>query len=380
MKRKKKRACFLRILKCVLGVIVIQTISACAQTASRESIESGILAENTSSNETEALTPGSSIPGNNPTWNERIQQNLSAAKQNVSFDWTKVIDFPSAGSIADCNRTSTDRAPYVAGWMKTGGRGRYTEFAIDFKADYVPHYTYCSLANFYLDYSSLNSQYARVHTNGICGYAGFQYLGPGKSETPVGILSFWEIKCEDKNGNVTKIIPTRVYPEPDDNMTFSGEGDGVHCITDYEWKPGKWYRMLLQCGTSETTGNTTIEQWVLDIESNKWTFLCKYDIGVKNVAFIDDNAVFLENFSPKTAGDVRTMEVKNVRIRPEKSQQWVSVRTGYFAQCFDYPGSYQYGTNKDVFWMITTGVRNKAGKLDTGRDLTVSGGENSSPY
>ena len=308
-----------------------------------------------------------------------MKQNVSSLNQNAGINWTELIDFPSAGEIENYNRMSKDRAPYVAGWMKTGGMGRYTQFAIDFKADYVPNCTYFSLANFDLDYSSLNRQYVRVHTDGhICGYAGLQSRRPG--ESPAGILSFWEIKCEDKNGKVTKINPTRVYPEPDDQMTFDGEGEGVHCLREYKWSPGKWYRMLLQCGISETTGNTTIEQWVLDIESNMWTFLCKYDLGVKNVAFINDNAVFLENYNPKASGDVRTMEVKNVRILPEGSQQWVSVRSGYFIQNYNYPGSYRYGTNKDVFWIITTGVSNKAGKPDTGSTLTVSGGEDGFPY
>lgn len=173
-----------------------------------------------------------------------MKKNVSSSNQNAGINWTELIDFPSAGEIADYNRMSKDCAPYVVGWMKTGGMGRYTQFAIDFKADYVPYYTYCSLANFDLDYLSLNRQYVRVHTDGhICGYAGFQFRGPGKS--PAGVLSFWEIKCEDKNGKVTKINPTRVYPEPDENMTFDGEGEGVHCLKDYKWSPGKWYRMLL---------------------------------------------------------------------------------------------------------------------------------------
>ena len=289
-----------------------------------------------------------------------MKENVSSTNQNAGINWKELIEFPSAGETADYNRTSKNRAPYIVGWMKTGGMGRYTEFAIDFKADYVPNYTYCSLANFDLDYSSLNSQYVRVHTDGhVCGYAGFHFRGPG--ESPAGILSFWEVKCEDKNGRVTNINPTRVYPEPDGDMIFDGEGEGVHCLKDYKWSPGKWYRMLLQCGISETTGNTTVEQWVLDIESNMWTFLCKYDLGVKHVAFINDNAVFLENYNPKASGDVRTMEVKNVRILPEGSPKWVSVRSGYFLQNYNYPGSYRYGTNKDVFWMITTGVSNKAG-------------------
>ena len=80
------------------------------------------------------------------------------------------------------------------------------------------------------------------------------------------------------------------------------------------------------------------------------------------------------------SGDVRTMEVKNVRILPEGSQQWISVRSGYFTQNYNYPGSYRYGTNKDVFWIITTGVSNKAGKPDAGSTLTVSGGEDGFPY
>lgn len=302
----------------------------------------------------------------------------TAQEMKSTIDWQREITFPTAEEIAEYDQTSTNRSPYIAAWLKTDGRGRYTQYAIDFKADSLPDYTYCCLANFYLDYPELKEQYAKVYTEAISGYAGFQHRGP--DQTAVGILSFWDLYCEDADGNKTQITPTRVYPEPDDDMTFGNEGEGVHCLKDYDWKQGKWYRMLLQCGVSETTGNTTIEQWVMDLESGQWTYLCKYDIGTKNVAFIGGNAIFLENFGPATSGDVRTMEVKNARILPEGSDQWVSVRSGYFSENFDYPGSYKYGTCDDTFWMITTGLSGKAGDPDSGRTLTVSGGEDSRPY
>ena len=292
--------------------------------------------------------------------------------------WKERLDLPTAEEVAACNRTSTQRSPYITGWLNTGDTVRFSQYAADFKADYLPASTYCSLANFNMDYPSLKSQYAKIYSEGdISVYAGFQRRDPG--QTNVGILAFWDIYCEDENGNVTKITPERVYPESDEDTNFGGEGEGVHTLADYDWKQGKWYRMLIQCGTSDTTGNTTVEQWVQDLESGEWSYLSKYDLGVKDAAFTGNVAVFLENFNPESAGEIRSMELRNARICPEGSDKWISLREGYFLDNYDYPGSYNYGTDQDIFWMITTGVSGRAGAASEPKTLTVTGGEDSAP-
>ncbi len=325
------------------------------------------------------------VPEATKTGNTPEQKNMSAPavleigeEPEASSDvWAERLDFPTEDEVDICNRTSTRRSPYIAGWLKNGDVARFSRYAADFKADYLPDSTYCCLANFSMDYSSLKGQYAKIHNEGdVSMYAGFQRRDPG--QTNVGIMSFWDIYCEDENGIVTKITPVRIYPESDQDTNFEGEGEGVHTLADYDWKQGKWYRMLVQCGISDTTGNTTVEQWVQDLESGSWTYLSKYDLGIKDIAFTGDVAVFLENFNPETSGEIRTMEIKNARICPEGSDKWVLLRKGYFLENFDYPGSYDYGTDDDIFWIITTGVRGRDGAASEAKNLTVTDGDDSS--
>ena len=61
-----------------------------------------------------------------------MKENVPSPNQNAGINWKELIEFPSAGETADYNRTSKNRAPYIVGWMKTGGMGRYTEFAIGY--------------------------------------------------------------------------------------------------------------------------------------------------------------------------------------------------------------------------------------------------------
>ena len=82
--------------------------------------------------------------------------------------------------------------------------------------------------------------------------------------------------------------------EPIDS--FGGEGTGARALVDYEWESDHWYTMHIRCMTSETTGNTVVEQWVCDLETGEWTLLTAYDIGFKNSSFKGSIAIFLENY------------------------------------------------------------------------------------
>ena len=291
--------------------------------------------------------------------------------------WKNRMTMPSAAETSRYNSSNPSLGPYIVGWMKTGSLERFTEYAIDFKADFASAFTYCCLANFYLDYSSLKSQYVDVYTEGPAGYAGFQRRGT--SDAPNSILSFWDVYCANANGAVVKTVRAKlIYPASDGNDSFGSEGTGAHHLTDYAWKTGRWYRMLLQCGRT-SAGNTTIEQWVLDLSTGIWTKLCVYDLGVPGVAFSGDIAVFLEDYVASTSGNVRTMEIKNVRAKREDSTSWTSVRSGLFLENTGHPGSYNFGTSGDTFWIVTTGVSGKAGSRSQ-TTLTVTGGESSQPY
>ena len=299
---------------------------------------------------------------------------------NKSIDygvWKSRMTMPSASEIQQYNSSNPSLPPYIGGWLNTEPLGRFTEYAIDFKADHVPSYTYCCLANFYLDYSSLESKYARVYTDSIGGYAGFQRQNVSNDRN--SIMSFWDVFCENSSGRIVKTIRAKlIYPEPNGNESFGGEGTGAHHLTKYSWKTGRWYRMLLQCGVT-SAGNTTMEQWVKDLSTGEWTKLCVYDLGVPGVAFRGNIAVFLEGYNEAVAGNVRAMEIRNVRAKRENSTSWTSIRSGLFEQSYDHSGSYNFGTSGDTFWIVTTGVSGKSNNRSQST-LNVTGGESSRPY
>lgn len=284
---------------------------------------------------------------------------LVAAKPPVPSrterDWQSMMKLPSAGEIISCNRTAALRSPYLAAWLATDGRP-FTGYSVDFRAEYQPDATYCCLANFDLDYSALTKTYASVSTeySGVAGYAGLQRLPDGKLKA---ILSFWDVYCKDRSGNRKTIRARLVVPAWTNNDSFGGEGTGAHCLTDYYWRPGAWYRMLLICGKSETTGNTTIEQWIQDLASTSRTKLCVYDLGVPDVRFRGRTAVFLENFDPRAAGEIRTMECRNFLVY---RNGWQSVKKGTVeSSAGSYKGSYAFAAAGDTLCMITTGVEGK---------------------
>jgi hypothetical protein len=163
-----------------------------------------------------------------------------------------------------------------------------------------------------------------------------------------------------------------VYPENETEAAFGGEGTGAQYLPDYEWQAGKWYRMILHCDRSETTGNTTVAMWAVELESGRETLLCVYDLGAPDVCFRGDVAVFLECFDPKTAGDVRSMEVRNIAVNGTDGRGYALTK-GFFSENYEYPGSYRFGADGDTFWLITTGVPEKSGGWQEGEWLEAAG-------
>ena len=294
-------------------------------------------------------------------------------------DWAAYMTLPDSAEVNAFNVASTNRSPYLTATADTSGCRRFTQYAVDFRAEYLPTGTYCCLANFDLDYSSLLTAYTEYNTayNGVAGYAGFQRNLDGRMNS---IMSFWDVYCRDASGNETLIRAKRLSPVEDGNSNFSGEGTGVHCLVDYPWQAGRWYRMMLQCSTSETTGNTVVEQWVCDLESGIWSSLCKYDLGVPNVCFQGNVAAFLECFQYETAGNVRSMELRNIRIADAGSGEWTDVRRIYCSTAYDYPGSYAYGADEHTVYMISTGLDGMAGKPQEDMAVMVSNLESGAPY
>ncbi len=307
---------------------------------------------------------------------------LYTGRFSIGRDWSEVFKLPTQAQIAA--RPADRRSPYVVTWLSTGKDVRYDAYSVDFKSDHIPYGTYSSLFNGYMDYSSLKGQCSSVDNDGhISLYGGLQQGDKGKPSN--FILSFWDIYCTDAAGNTTIIRPKRIYPaEATGDDSFTNEGDGAHTILPYNWQAGRWYRMLLQCGTSKTTGNTTVEQWFQDLTTGEWTHTCTYDIGVKNSGFIGNMAIFSENFLKQYAGEVRSLEFTNVRIHTSggwrdvvNTSVGIDVQTGAGSLVGAY-GSWEAGADGNTFYMISTGVSGWGRTEKTGK-LTIQNRESGDP-
>lgn len=272
-------------------------------------------------------------------------------------DWGASLAFPSQEEIQQANAAARAQAPYIAGCLGLQEGLRYTSYSVDFKADAAPAGTYCCLAQWACDLGRLQGRYpdARCDYAGVGGYAGLQHRSQGDW---VSILSLWNVYYTDESGATQTLQARLVYPEPDDNPQFGGEGQGVHRIVQYPWREGRWYRMLLQCGTSEA-GTTLVDQQVCDLASGQWTRLCCYDTGIEGAALVAPGYFFLENYDPATCGEVRSMEVANVTVTPADGSGAYTVDSAYLSPNGGepaYSGSYAYGAQGNRFWAITSGV------------------------
>ena len=278
---------------------------------------------------------------------------------DLSQFWQDVFPLPSSSAIQAYANPNNSRSPYLYGWLQMGNTTRFTEYAIDFKADYLPQGTYCCVGQWTMDLTNLKQTHTNIHAEGTPGlaYAGFQNTTSSKGMT--SIMSFWDIFATDAYGRDVTIRAQLVYPEPDGDDSFTGEGTGAHHSRTYQWEASHWYRMLLQCSTDGATGHTLVTQWVCDLETGAWTKLCCYDTGLTDSCFVGDVALFLENYIPSLAGQVRSMEVRNARIHNAATGQWQDVESIYMGSnggSPQYEGSYAFGARSDRFWMITSGV------------------------
>ncbi len=276
-----------------------------------------------------------------------------------SRDWNRILNFPSAQEIRDFNIMSDERSSYLTGWLAIEPEMKFTEYSLDFKADYLPYGTYFCCANAWMDLSSLRQKYEEVNppANGPTFYGGLQMW---ESEKGSGsILSFWDIPCRDAEGETTVIHAKLVYPEDEKENPFNHEGNGVNHLRTYPWEEGCWYRMLFQCSRNEENGHTLLEQWICNLETEEWTKLSCYDTGLTDSCFMGGIALFLENYLEQYAGDIRTAEFKNIRIHPKGEEAWLPVRT-VIMLTDGQSGSYCYGADEECFWMITTGAESRS--------------------
>ena len=275
--------------------------------------------------------------------------------------WGALTSLPGRSEIEAVNSTSALRSPYMAVWLQIPAETRYKEYVIEFKSDHFPPGSYFSLGNWYMDFPALEQQYASVGSDsgGINAYAGFQNLYNGDH---IGIMSFWDLHCTDGAGSVTTLRPEVIYPaDPYEDQEFGGEGVGAKCLATYDWEENHWYRAHFRCVESAATGSTNLEFWVYDLETGEYTLICAYDLKTTDVAFQGSVALFLENFLPSYAGEIRSMEVCNAAYLDEATGQWYAITQADMypngdGMGLNYTGSYDYGVEGNRLWILTTGV------------------------
>lgn len=109
-----------------------------------------------------------------------------------AMDWSAVFEMPTQEQIDAYTNPSACRSPFVNTYIDIPKDTRYTEFVVDFKADYLPNGTYCSLGNWNMDDTYLRKQYSEVyHEMDVGAYAGFSFWAPAKRlrSCPSGILT-----------------------------------------------------------------------------------------------------------------------------------------------------------------------------------------------
>lgn len=269
--------------------------------------------------------------------------------------WAARMDLPTDEQVSAFE--ASDRSPYIVCWPQFGEASGYTEYAVDFKADSQPLGTYVNIANWWMDTSSLNEEYAAVETDdgdaAGGGYAGFQVLEDGRK---VAIMSIWRLFLTDADGKESTLDAKRAYPEsPSVADDFEGEGTGVKTLVDYDWQAGRTYRALIQCGQTEA-GNCELAFSVCDLESGDWTKLVAYDLGYGDTS-MEVVGCFLENYLPDYAAQVRTAEWGNFRAKLSETGSWDSAKSAKMERQFEaWTGSYNFGSTDSCFWAITSGV------------------------
>lgn len=275
-----------------------------------------------------------------------------------TMDWNKVFSIPSTDQIQAYRNPNQRRSPYISGWMEIPAEVRYTEYMIDFRVGHLPKGTYVCLGNWKMDQTALYKKYESVRTYaGINAYAGFQRIADGST---TAIMSFWDMECVDRKGKKQILKSQRLHPPKVLNGgRFGGEGDGERSNIPFEWEAGHWYRMHLKSIPSKEQNGTLVEQWVSDLETGTCQLLTRFLFPVPNSAFQGSIAIFLENFLPETAGEVRTLEVCNVKYFDAFTRSWKPAKIvilGSRGGVPAYEGSYNFGVMEDHIYMITSGV------------------------
>ena len=295
-----------------------------------------------------------------------------------SLNWSSYMPLPSRNE--QLNYRTTQRSPYIV-CRPDFGDTKFTEYAVDFRAEHLPWGTYLAVGNWDMGSNQLKKKYKSVKRdyNGVAGYCGFQVIDDGSH---VAILTLWDTYCIDKNGKKTTIKAKQIYPENNRGAEVainSSEGDFLHCIIPYDWQEDRDYRALIQIANTYTGANAHLLYYVCDLSTGAWTRLMEFDLGYDE-AYMFGMCTFLENYLPSYAGELRSMVLSNYRVCKYGTNKWIAAKRATFEQNYEHPGSYNYGSTGDVFWAITTGIPGLCSKPKDGKAFKVSHAASTKPY
>ena len=296
--------------------------------------------------------------------------------------WDAYAAVPS-GSVFS-SFSGTQRAPYICCEPDFSRKLSYHEFAVDFRADYLPIGTYLCVNNWDFDDHGLLQRYSHVRRDyqGVAGYAGFQRLSDGSTCI---ILTVWDSYCYDNDGSMTRIQATQVYPDNNEGFevcvgdTTTGEGCFVHTLLPFDWKEGRDYRALLQLTNPWNGTNSHLLFYVCDLWTGAWYKLVEYDLGYNGTG-MNRCVSFLEDFSTNAHADLRSVALSNYRVHPFGKPDWISTRKATLSCYYSNNGSYRYGSYGNAFWAITTAVPNVWAEPAHSELHTVSSSSSESPY
>ena len=273
-------------------------------------------------------------------------------------DWGSVINLPTEEQLRRAGRA---RSPYIVWYTNFGRGGGYTEYSIDLRMDFQPKHTYISPITWWMDLSSLRNRYTNVWSDyggAGGGYCGFQVWDDG---TTAVIMTLWDVFCQDQAGNVRQVKARVLYPENAYDTSFdnSSEGSFVHYLYEFDWKPGRDYRLLLQQSSGDN-GNVLLTLWLKDLDTGYWTELYCFDTGLSDI-WISSTSGFVENPNPAYSAYPRAIEFWNIRACMKETGRWANAESIDFSVNasvgqMEYEGSYNFGQDDANCWIITSGT------------------------
>ena len=221
-------------------------------------------------------------------------------------------------------------------------------------------------------------------------YTGFQCWEDGRTGL---IMSVWDVVGTDAQGNKQVIKATPLYTDEkavlnSETSESNLEGAFQQLKIEYPFDERHPYRTLMQLGTNEANGNTTLTMQVCDLVSQEWKKIVTWDRGYSS-DYIDteDLAGFLENYNTDYNGSVRSVNFSNIRGLDAASGEWVAADSVTFEanstmSMLAYMGSYQFGTDGNSYYAITSGVSGlcEFPELKSGTTFKVDNASAESPY